>query len=84
MAAVTVFYRGALGEITHIKEETLDAKTLGDLLSHIRGAYGKEAEKTARAMLITVNGRSILGLRVFHTALSPGDRVHFLPICAGG
>jgi molybdopterin converting factor small subunit len=54
------------------------------LLRLIRKQYGREAEKAARAMLIALNGESILLLKRYRTALKTGDKVCFFPLCAGG
>jgi molybdopterin synthase sulfur carrier subunit len=82
--SITVTYRGGLGELAGRKEEAIQAETVKDVLAHIKAAYGANAQKEAKAMLITVNGKSILKLDIYKTRLAPGDAVSFLPICAGG
>ena len=81
---VTVTYRGELAELTGRKDEAVHAQTVKDVLAHIKAAHGERARKAAAAMLITVNGKSILTLNVYKTPLAAGDAVSFLPICAGG
>jgi molybdopterin synthase sulfur carrier subunit len=77
-------YRGSLSWLTGVKEETIPAQTIRDVLDHIAAAYGTAALKAAKAMLITVNGKSCLKMRVFKTQLNDGDTVSFLPVSAGG
>jgi molybdopterin synthase sulfur carrier subunit len=77
-------YRGSLSGLTGRKEETIPARTIRDVLDHIASAYGTAAAKSAKAMLITVNGKSCLKMKVFKTQLNDGDTVSFLPISAGG
>jgi molybdopterin converting factor small subunit len=81
---ITVTYRGALAELTGRKEETIPAASVRDVLTHVKTAYGAPTLKTAKTMLITVNGRSILHMKLYKTSLKAGDTVSFLPICAGG
>jgi MoaD family protein len=81
---VTVKYRGYLTSLTKIAAEQIDAKTVKDTLSHIKMNFGKEAEKNAKAMIIAVNGESILHRMLLKTPLQDGDEVSFLPICGGG
>ena len=72
--------RGTVGKET----ENLDASTVAEILSSIRKAYGKTAEKQARAALITVNDISINLLDGLKTKVGPDDTVSFLPVCGGG
>ena len=81
---INVRYRARLAELTKISEELLDAATVQDVIKHIKKSFGAEAAKTARAMIIAVNGQSILQLKVFKTVLQDSDEVSFLPICGGG
>ncbi|MBQ8830486.1 MAG: MoaD/ThiS family protein [Oscillospiraceae bacterium] len=81
---VTVKYRGELKDFTKLSEETLSAATISDVLNHIKITYGKDALKTAKRMVIAVNGKSILLLKNEKTTLSDRDIVTFLPICGGG
>ncbi|GMO48121.1 MAG: hypothetical protein Pg6C_10450 [Treponemataceae bacterium] len=81
---ITITYRGSLSELTGCREEAISARTLRDVLTHIKTAHGNAAVKAAKAMLITVNGKSCLKMAVFDTPLAEGDAVSFLPICAGG
>ena len=81
---VRVKYRGRLASATGAAEEIYDAKDVEGLLRSIRKRHGRETERAARAMLITLNGESILLLQRYKTALSAGDTVSFFPICAGG
>ena len=84
MNNVYVKYRGHLASLTGTIEESFDAACVQDLLKLIRNQYSREAEKTARAMLITVNGESIHLLRRYKTVLAAGDIVSFFPVCDGG
>ena len=84
MNMVTVKYRGHLPALTGVTEETMEAHDVEGALRSIRKLHGREAEKAARAMLITVNGESILLLKSYKTALKEGDMLGFFPLCAGG
>ena len=55
-----------------------------DVLRHIKAAYGPGAEKKAKAMLVAVDGESVLLRRGFATPLHGGETVQFLPMCGGG
>ena len=81
---VTVKYRGELRDFTKLSAEHLTADTVSDVLKHIKRTYGNDAFKSAKRMVIAVNGKSILLLKNEKTALSDGDTVTFLPICGGG
>lgn len=84
MMSITVKYRGDLAELTKISAESISANTVSDVLKYIKRSYGNDAHKSAKRMLITVNGKSILLLKNEKTALFDGDTVTFLPICGGG
>ena len=84
MSTVLVKYRGHLAALTGIAEENIDAEDVNGLLKSIRRQYSREAEKAARTMLITLNGKSILLLKQYKTILKSGDKVSFFPLCAGG
>ena len=84
MNKVSVRYRAHLAALTGIKEEVIEAADVEGVLRFLREHYGREVEKTARTMLITLNGESILLLRRYKTQLKEGDVVSFFPICAGG
>ena len=84
MGKVLVKYRGHLSVITGAAEENPDVPNVEGVLAFIRERYGKAAEKSAKTMLITVNGESILLLKRYKTALKEGDVVNFFPLCAGG
>ena len=84
MCKVQVKYRGHLASLTGSAEETLEARDVEGVLRSLREHHGRKAEKAARAMLITVNGESILLLRRYKTVLKEGDVVSFFPLCAGG
>ena len=81
---VTVKYRAHLATLTKIAAEQITAATVNDVLHHIKKNFGSEATKQAKAMLIAVNGESILQHKHFNTKLQNGDEVSFLPICGGG
>jgi len=84
MAKITVKYRGHLSALAGTPEDTFESADVESALRAIRLRRGREAEKNARAMLITLNGKSILLLKRYKTALKDGDVVSFFPICAGG
>ena len=84
MSKVRVKYRGYLAALTGSAEETLDAQDVESLLLSIRERHGRPAEKTARAMIIALNGESILLLRRYKTVLEEGDTLSFYPLCGGG
>jgi molybdopterin converting factor small subunit len=84
MAAIKAQYRGGLADTIGLREEQVEATTVNDVVKRIRTRYGKQAEKTARSMLVAVNGISILRRKVWRTRLADGDLVAFLPIAGGG
>jgi len=84
MSKVQVKYRGHLAALTGVPEESFQAADIEGVLKILRERRGRETEKAARSMLITVNGESILLLKLYKTVLSDGDVVSFFPICAGG
>ena len=84
MSKVLVKYRGHLAAITGTREESFDGENVGDLLRSLRERHNREAEKAARAMIIAINGESILLLKGYKTVLSEGDTISFFPLCAGG
>ena len=81
---VEVTYRGALPELLGRSSETVEARTVSDIMAHIKSLYSKEAYREAKRMLIVINGESIQLRQGDRTALSEGDRLSFLPICGGG
>ncbi|MCL1847512.1 MAG: MoaD/ThiS family protein [Coriobacteriia bacterium] len=84
MALITAAYRGPLADTLGTPDEKIEASAVSEVLRHIKIAHGKPAWQTAKAMLIVVNGVSILHGKGFRTALHDGDVVTFLPIAAGG
>jgi molybdopterin synthase sulfur carrier subunit len=81
---ITLRYRAQLAALTGKGEDRIEAKDVKDALNHIKKTYGAPAAKTAKTMLIAVNGESILHLKMYKTGLNAGDELSFLPICAGG
>jgi len=84
MSEVNVKYRAVLAKLTGIAEEKMDARDVDSVLKEISSRHGREAEKIARAMIITLNEESILLQKRFKTVLSVGDTVSFFPLGAGG
>lgn len=84
MTEITVKYRAPLSDITKCSSDNISAETVSDVLKHIKAAYGNDAFKIAKRMVIAVNGKSILLLNNSKTALTAGDTVSFLPVCGGG
>ena len=84
MNKITIKYRGQLALLTGTPEEIFEAKNVEGVLKTIRERHGREAEKTARTMLIALNGESILLLKGYKTKLEEGDTISFFPLCAGG
>ena len=84
MAMVHVCFRGELAQLTGSGGMDVAAGTVGEVLRAIRKQYGAPARREAGRMLITVNQKSVTLLRGYHTPLSEGDTVSFLPICGGG
>jgi len=84
MSKVLVKYRSHLAALAGIAEEFMEAVDVEGILCLVRERHGREAEKTARTMLIAVNGESILLLKRYKTVLKDGDTLSFFPICAGG
>ena len=62
----------------------MEARTVSDIMAHIKSLYSKEAYREAKRMLIVINGESIQLRRGYKTALAEGDCLSFLPICGGG
>ncbi|GAB1475278.1 hypothetical protein MASR2M70_01100 [Bacillota bacterium] len=81
---ITVKYRGNLPSYTQKDREEIQASCILDVLGFIKNAYGPEAYKEAKRMLITVNNESILLHKGFKTSLKGGDVVSFFPISGGG
>ena len=84
MNKILIKYRGHLSSLTGMEEEKLEAVDVKSVLKSIRQRHGREAEKTAKAMLIALNGESILLLKRYNTVLKDGDVISFFPLCAGG
>jgi len=84
MNKVTVKYRSHLAALTGITEDIFEAMDVEGVLKALRKRYGREAEKTARSMLIALNGESIVLLHQYKTKIKDGDTLSFFPICAGG
>ena len=84
MKKVTVRYRGRLASLAGTGEEIMEAADVEGLLKAISERHGREAEKTARTMIIALNGENILLLRHYKTPLKDGDVLSFFPLCAGG
>jgi molybdopterin synthase sulfur carrier subunit len=84
MSEVNVKYRSVLVSLTGTTEEKIDARDVEDVLKEISKRHSRQAEKTARAMLIALNGQNILLQKRYKTVLSAGDTVSFFPLCAGG
>lgn len=80
----SVYYYGALREMTGKKDEVLDVADVRSCLNTVKKLYGIEAYKEAKRSLITLNGVSILSIDNFKTKTKPEDEVRFLPICGGG
>jgi len=83
-AKISVKYRAHLAALVNKDSESITALNVKDVLKHIKKQYGSDAEKSAKTMLIVVNGQSILMLKHFKTVLRDGDEVGFFPICGGG
>lgn len=81
---ISVLYRGQLAQRTGMGSEVLDVQTVRDILKHVKTKHGGDAEKLARAMLITVDGESIQLRKGYATKLKEGEIVQFFPICGGG
>jgi molybdopterin converting factor small subunit len=84
MALVTVTYRAKLEELVGRRSEEFDAEDITDLLRLINNAHGAAAYREAKAMIIAINGVSILKKQVFKTRLATGDKVNFFSLAAGG
>lgn len=81
---ITVAYRAEMQAFTHTAAEQLPACRVKDVLQHIRRAYGRDAAKHAKTMLIVVDGESILLKQAFRTPVRDGQTLAFLPVCGGG
>ena len=83
---ITIQYRGQLAELTGTGSEALDDKvrTVRDILKHIKKSHGSKAEQLAKAMLIAIDGESILLRKGYATQLKDDETVQFFPICGGG
>jgi molybdopterin converting factor small subunit len=84
VGTITLAYRGGLADTIGLKVESIQAATVKDALAYIKEAHGKEAYKTAKSMVIAVNGINILKRQLYKTALEEGDKLTFLPISGGG
>ncbi|MDL2257728.1 MoaD/ThiS family protein [Eubacteriales bacterium OttesenSCG-928-K08] len=81
---VFVKYRATLAELTGKREERIEAQSIKDVLRYINAQYGKQTEKEAKRMLITVDSESILLRDGFKTRLNEDSVVGFFPISGGG
>ncbi len=81
---ILVQYRGELAALTACKSDVLQAADIGDVLRQVKWKYGGKAHKLAKAMLITVDGKSISLSDGFKTKLAGCGEVMFLPVCGGG
>ncbi len=82
---ITIRYRGELLDaIGHPFDRVADVHTAAAAMRFLKMAYGKAIYKTAKRMLIVVNGESIALHGYFRAALQEGDELGFLPICGGG
>ena len=77
-------YYAPLRGITGVDEESLEAATVSDVLTHIKRAYGKDALKAAKSSLIVINDVSMDLYAGAKTLLKADDTVGFLPLCGGG
>jgi molybdopterin converting factor small subunit len=84
MANVTIRYRGGIADSIGLREERADASDIRGVLTYIKKTHGRDIAKTAKTMIIAVNGQSILLHKCYKTALKDGDTVMFLPISGGG
>jgi molybdopterin converting factor small subunit len=80
---VKILYYGIVRQHTRCKEESIETKTLGDLLAYLEQQYGKTTLKAARASMITLNGERLETLDR-KLALADGSTVGIHPICSGG
>lgn len=81
---IKVIYKGRIPALCGATEDNIEARTMADVLRHMRRRYPREAVAEAKRMLIVINGVSILSLGVYKAPLKDGDTVSFLPICGGG
>lgn len=84
MTKVKVIYKGELERLLGKSEDTFTASSVNDILKQIRKQYGKDAYKTAKRMLIVVDGESITLKNHYKTKLDNVTEVGFFPICGGG
>ncbi len=84
MARITAVYRGDLARTIGYKSEPMVADTVRDVIRFIRKKHGRHVAKTAKSMLIVVDGVSIQLLERYRTKLNSGSEVSFLPVSAGG
>ncbi len=84
MVRITTTYKARLAESIGVGTEQYDANTVKDVLRQMEARHGKEVAKAAKAMLITVNSRSIQNKKHYSTRLQEGDIVGFFPLAAGG
>jgi molybdopterin converting factor small subunit len=64
------------------RTEVPDCPSVGALLSHLAGRYGKEFLPSG--LIIMVNGRHIAHTGFLETPLEPGDLVSIFPVIGGG
>ncbi len=80
---VLIQYYGAIRDYTRCAEETVDAPTLGHAMDFIKARYGKEALKTMKASLLTVNGVRVETCKR-SLPLPNGAALGIFPLCCGG
>jgi MoaD family protein len=88
---MTVGFLGAIRRITGVKEQRVEASTVGSLLSSLLGLYGDswkervfDGEDLVSGVTVMVNGVNIHRIRGVSTPLSPQDRIDIFPMFEGG
>lgn len=79
---VRVRFFAAARDAAGIREVTVDARSLGDLLDDLRARHGSEFAAVLATARVWVNGEDPSDGD--HTLLAPGDEVAILPPVSGG
>lgn len=80
---VRILYFGIIRQYTNCKEETIEAKTLDDMVEHLAQTYGKATVKTACASMIVMNGEKVETLN-HNLIITDNSIIGIHPLCCGG
>lgn len=80
---VKILYYGEVRTFTKCTEEQADLHTLGEAMDFVKQKYGKDALKTMRASMLTLNGVRVESLKR-SLPLPENAELGVFPVCCGG